>query len=150
MTNIFYICRKNIMTTIEEMFCINDKCKDYGVKNLGNIRTRGKFGVKKDKLLLYCNTCGQRFSQSRATAFFGLRIPEKKINQIIKLTADGTGIRETGRQLHVSKDTVNKIVLKTEKHCAIVINNLLSSLQMNKSQIGTLLSFIEKRNVLKK
>ena len=138
------------MAKIEEMFCINDKCKDYGIKNIGNVRTRGVYGVNKDKQLLYCHTCGQRFSQSRATAFFGLRIPEKKIYQVIKLAADGSGIREIGRQLHISKDTVNKIVLKTEKHCEIVLSNLLSSLKMNKSQIDTLLSFIENRNVLKK
>jgi len=124
--------------------------KIYGIKNSGNVRTRGKYGVKKDKQLLYCHTCGQRFSQSRATAFFGLRIPEKKINQVIKLTADGAGIRETGRQLHISKDTVNKIVLKTEKHCEIIISNLLFSLKMNKYQIDILLSFIENRKVLKK
>ena len=81
---------------------------------------------------------------------FGLRIPEKKIKQVIKLTAEGIGIRETGRQLYISKDTVNKIVLKTEKHCEIVLSNLLSSLEMSKSQIDTLLSFIENRKVLKK
>jgi len=138
------------MAKIEKMFCINNKCKDYGIKNSGNVRTRGIYGVKKDKQLLYCHTCGQRFSQSRATAFFGLRIPEKKIKQIIKLTADGAGIRETGRRLHISKDTANKIVLKTEKHCEIVISNLLSSLKMNKGQIGTLLLFIENRKILKK
>ncbi len=138
------------MAKIEEIFCINDKCKDYGIKNYGNVRTRGTYGVKKDKQLLYCHTCGQRFSQSRATAFFGLRIPEKKIKQVIKLTAEGTGIRETGRQLHISKDTVNKIVLKTEKHCEIVLSNLLSSLEMSKSQIDILLSFIGNRKVLKK
>ena len=138
------------MAKIEEMFCINHSCKDYGIKNSGNIRTRGKYGVNKDKILLYCNTCGHRFSKSRTTVFFGLRIPEKKINQVIRSISDGFGIRETGRKLHVSKDTVNRIVLKIEKHCEIIIGNLLSSLKMNKSQINTLLSFIKKRKVLKK
>jgi transposase-like protein len=137
------------MAIIKEIFCINHDCKDYGVKNLGNIRTRGKYGKSKEKLLLYCNTCGQRFSHSRSTAFFGLRIPENKITQVIENAAKGVGIRETGRQLNISKDTANRVVLKAEKHCEVVLLNLLASLKIDKSQASTLLSFIEKRKILK-
>lgn len=138
------------MAIINETFCINNDCKDYGIKNLGNIRTRGKYGKNKEKLLLYCQTCGQRFSHSRSTAFFGLRIPENKIIQIIQNTANGIGIRETGRLLHISKDTANRVVLKAEKHCEVVLQNLLATLKIDKSQANTLLSFIEKRKILKK
>ena len=138
------------MAIINETFCINNNCKDYGIKNLGNIRTRGKYGKSKEKQLLYCQTCGQRFSYSRSTAFFGLRIPEEKITQVIEKTADGVGIREIGRQLEISKDTANRVVLKAEKHCEVVLENLLASLKINRIQAGTLLSFIEKRRILKK
>lgn len=138
------------MAIISEIFCINNDCKDYGIKNLGNIRTRGKYGKSKEKQLLYCRTCGQRFSYSRSTAFFGLRIPENKITQVIEKTANGVGIREIGRQLEISKDTANRVVLKAEKHCEVVLQNLLASLKIDKSQAGTLLSFIEKRKIFKK
>jgi transposase-like protein len=137
------------MAIISETFCINNDCKDYGIKNLGNIRTRGKYGKSKEKQLLYCQTCGQRFSYSRSTAFFGLRIPENKITQVIEKTANGIGIREIGRQLEISKDTANRVVLKAEKHCEAVLKNLLASLNIDKSQAGTLLSFIEERKILK-
>jgi transposase-like protein len=138
------------MAIINEIFCINNNCKDYGIKNLGNIRTRGKYGKSKKKQLLYCQTCGQRFSYSRSTAFFGLRIPEEKITQVIEKTADGVGIREIGRQLEISKDTAHRVVLKAEKHCEVVLENLLASLKIDRIQAGTLLSFIEKRRILKK
>ena len=138
------------MAIINETFCINDNCKDYGTKNLGNIRTRGKYGKNKDKLLLYCQTCGQRFSHSRSTAFFGLRIPENKIVQVIENTAKGIGIRETGRQLDISKDTANRVVSKAEKHCQVVLQNLLASLKIDKNQADTLFLFIERRKILKK
>ncbi len=138
------------MATINETYCINNDCKDYGIKNLGNIRTRGKYGKSKEKQLLYCQTCGQRFSYSRSTAFFGLRIPENKITQVIEKTANGVGIREIGRQLGISKDTANRVVLKAEKHCEVVLQNLLASLKIDKSQAATLLSFIDKRKILKK
>jgi len=138
------------MAIIKELFCINNNCKDYGIRNLGNIRTRGKYGKDKDKQLLYCNTCGQRFSSSRSTAFFGLKISEKKITKVIINTAKGVGIRETGRQLNISKDTANRVVLKAERHCLIVLQNLLASLKIDKSQADILFSFIEMRKILRK
>ena len=137
------------METLSETFCINKKCKDYGIKNSGNIRTRGRYGINNDKLLLCCHTCKQRFSYSRFTAFFGLRIPDDKIVKVLAYNADGYGIRETGRILNLSKDTVNRIVFKAEKHCEFVLANLLKSLKMNNEQLDILISFIENRKVLK-
>jgi len=138
------------MTKLTEIFCINRNCKDYGIKNLGNIGTRGRYGIHSDKLLLYCHTCGQRFSHSRSTAFFGLRVPDEKIIQVLKSTADGVGIRKTGRILNLSKDTVNRIVFKAEGHCETVLTNLLKSLKLNNEQLDVLISFIENRKILKR
>ena len=138
------------MMKLSEIFCINRDCKDYGVKNLGNIHTRGRYGINNEKLLLYCRTCGQRFSHSRFTAFFGLRVPEDKIVQILICIAEGAGIRETGRILNLSKDTVNRIIFKVEDHCEVVLINLLKSLKMNNEQLDILISFIENREVLKR
>lgn len=138
------------MTKLSEIFCINQNCKDYGIKNLGNVRTRGRYGAKGDKLLLYCHTCGQRFSKSRSTAFFGLRVPDDKIVQVLARTADGSGIREIGRMLGLSKDTVNRIVLKAERHCELVMSNLLISLKMDDEQLDTLISFIKNRKIHKR
>jgi len=137
------------MTKLSEGFCINKNCKDYGIANQGNIRTKGRYGVNSDKLLLYCHTCGQRFAQSRSTAFFGLRVPDEKISKVLTYTADGAGIREIGRMLDISKDTVNRIVFKAEDHCEVVLENLLKSLKMNNQQLDVLLSFIKNRKVLK-
>ena len=137
------------MMKLTEIFCINRNCKDYGIKNLGNIRTRGRYGINNNKLLLYCHTCGQRFSHSRSTAFFGLRVPDDKIVQVLTCTADGVGIRETGRILGLSKDTVNRIVFKAEDHCEVVLANLLKSLKLNNEQLDVLISFIENRKSLK-
>lgn len=146
----FLSLSKKSMAKFPEIFCINRDCKDFGMKNMGNVRTRGWYGVNSDKLLLYCHTCGQRFSHSRSTAFFGLRVSDDKIVQILTCTADGIGIRETGRMLNLSKDTVNRIVFKVEKHCEVVLANLLKSLKMNDEQLDVLISFIESRKVLKR
>lgn len=137
------------MEKLPGTFCINRNCKDYGIRNQGNIRTRGKYGSNSNKILLYCHTCGQRFAHSRSTAFFGLRVPDDKIVQVILCTAEGIGIRETGRRLGISKDTVNRIVFRVEDHCEIILTNLLKSLKMKNEQMDTLLSFIKHRGVLK-
>ncbi len=62
------------MNEIDDAFCLNKECKDYGLQNHGNIRVRGKYGKDKTKDLLYCRTCGKRFASTRATAFFGLHL----------------------------------------------------------------------------
>lgn len=136
------------MTKLSEIFCINCNCKDYGIKKLGNIRTRGRYGINNDRLLLYCHTCGQRFSYSRSTAFFGLRVPTEKIVQVLVCTADGYGIRETGRILNLSKDTVNRIIFKAENYCEVVLSDLLKSLKMSDEQLDVLILFIENRKIL--
>jgi hypothetical protein len=37
---------------IDNSFCANKDCKDYGLRNRGNIRYRGKYGKNKTKDLL--------------------------------------------------------------------------------------------------
>ena len=135
------------MSIIYNAYCVNDNCKDFGIKNLENISIRGKFGKSKERNLLYCRTCGKRFSSSRTTAFFGLRLSDKKINRILQCTAEGSGIRATGRQLNISKDTVNRIVFKAEKQCELLLKNLLFSLKMEEDQLEILMLFIKNRKI---
>ncbi len=138
------------MGIVLNSYCINEQCKDYGIKNSNNIRTRGVFGVNKDKQLLYCRTCGKRFSGSQMSAFFGLRLSQDKINQIILLSSKGEGIRPIGRKLGIDKDAVNRVVLKTEKHCKVTLSNLLDSLRLDKTQLDTLFSFLKHRKTFLK
>ena len=37
------------MAEIDNSFCPNKDCKDYGLRNRGNIRYRGKYGKNKTK-----------------------------------------------------------------------------------------------------
>ena len=136
------------MTDIENAFCPNKDCKDYGLQNRGNISVRGKYGKDKTKDLLYCRTCGKRFASTRATAFFGLHLSDKKIAQIIHHAAEGVGVRATARLLSVNKDTVNRVILRAGEHCEIVLSSLLRSLQLKEAQLDELWSFVKKRRIL--
>jgi transposase-like protein len=136
------------MTDIENAFCPNKDCKDYGLQNRGNISVRGKYGKDKTKDLLYCRTCGKRFASTRATAFFGLHLSDEKITQIIHHAAEGVGVRATARLLSVNKDTVNRVILRAGEHCEIVLSSLLRSLKLKETQLDELWSFVKKRKIL--
>jgi len=138
------------MTDVNNAFCPNTDCKDYGLQNHGNIAIRGKYGKNKDKDLLYCRTCGKRFASTRATAFFGLHLSDDKIAQIIHHAAEGVGVRATSRLLDINKDTVNRVILRAGEHCEIVLSNLLRSLKLKEAQLDELWAFVKKRNLLSK
>ena len=127
------------MSKLEQHFCPNEKCKDYGLRKQGNIATRGKYGKDKSRDLLYCRTCGKRF---------GLHLSAETIRQIIHHAAEGVGVRATARLLALDKDTVNRVILRAGEHCAHVLSSLLTSLEMTEAQLDELWTFVKKRKVL--
>ena len=136
------------MAEIDNSFCPNKDCKDYRIRNHGNIKYRGKYGKDKTKDLLYCKTCGKRFASTRASAFFGLHLSEEKIGQIIHHAAEGVGVRATARLLGLDKDTVNRVVLRAGEHCQLVLSSLLRSLKLKETQLDELWAFVKKRKIL--
>jgi len=136
------------MTDIDNAFCQNKDCKNYGLRNHGNVTFRGKYGKDKTKDLLYCRTCGKRFASTRATAFFGLHLSDEKIEQIIHHAAEGVGVRPTARLLGINKDTVNRVILRAGEHCELVLSSLLQSLKLKETQLDELWSFVKKRKIL--
>ena len=121
-------CWRQAMSELEQCFCPNNKCKDYGLRGQGNIATRGKYGKDKNRDLLYCRTCGKRFAATQTSALFGLHLPAETIRQIIHHAAEGVGVRATARLLGLNKDTVNRVILRAGEHCARVLSSLLTSL----------------------
>ena len=136
------------MSEASSAFCPNEDCKDYGLRNHGNITVRGKYGKDKTKDLLYCKTCGKRFASTRGTAFFGLHLSDEKIGQIIHHAAEGVGVRATARLLGLNKDTVNRVILRAGQHCELVLSSLLRSLKLGEAQLDELWAFVKKRKIL--
>jgi len=136
------------MSTFEQCFCPNEQCKDYGLRQHGNIAVRGRYGKDKSRDLLYCRTCGKRFAATQATALFGLHLPAQTVRQIIHHASEGVGVRATARLLELDKDTVNRVILRAGEHCARVLSGLLTSLEMTEAQLDELWTFVKKRKVL--
>ena len=136
------------MSELEQCFCPNKQCKDYGLRRQGNIAVRGKYGKDKSRDLLYCRTCGKRFAATRSSALFGLHLSAETIRQIIHHAAEGVGVRATARLLEMDKDTVNRVILRAGEHCAQVLSSLLTSLELTETQLDELWTFVKKRKVL--
>ena len=58
----------SLFSDLTNACCPNKDCKDHNIKNLGNISIRGKYGTTKIRNILYCRTCGKRFSETYNTA----------------------------------------------------------------------------------
>ncbi len=129
--------------TLDQFFCPNKDCKDYGLRAQKNIGKRAVYG-KDDRLLLYCKTCKKTFSETRCTAFFGTKYSRKTIHMILRTVAEGNGVRATARILELSKDGVNRIILIAGGHCERVLSNLLTSLTLTEVQLDELWIFIKK------
>jgi transposase-like protein len=137
------------MTEIKEHFCPNVACKRYGLSGLGNLVKAGVYTRKSNKekrQLLKCTVCGHRFSETNSTLFVGIHYSVETIGRIIVCTAEGLSIRSTATQLGLSKDRVNKILLKADAYTEMVVSNLLRSLHLNENQLDKLWMFISNRN----
>lgn len=128
-------------------FCPNEHCKDYGLRGLANLTRQFSYGVNKDRHMLYCRSCKTRFAQTRCTAFFGSKFSSVQIGSILRTTAEGVGVRATGRILGLDKDAVNRVVLKAGEHCAKVLENLLVQLDLTEVQLDELWTFLEKKTL---
>ena len=135
---------------IANMCCPNKDCKCYNMRNLGNISIRGKYGKVKIRNLLYCRICGKRFSETHNTAFFGLQISDDLIRQIVHHAAEGVSVRAIARLLGCDKDTVNRVILKSGKHCANVLSDQIVALKMTEVQLDELWSFVQKKSLTSK
>ena len=130
-------------------FCPNHECKDFGLRGQGNLRQQFAYGVRKDRHMLYCLTCKTRFSETRCTAFFGSKLSGEQIGLILRTTAEGSGVRATGRIVMMSKDTVNRVILKAGEHCVKILENLLVQLNLTEVQLDELWTFLEKKTLPK-
>ncbi len=139
------------MVNIRNYFCPNENCRCYGLRNQGNIIKSGTYKKQNEvKQMLKCKICDTRFSETRNTVFYNSHYSDDTIKKIINCTIEGNGVRSTARILDLSKDGVNKVVLKAGEHCKLILSNLLHSLHLNECQLDELCSFVNKKKLFQK
>lgn len=135
------------MQDIKDHFCPNPACEYYEMRGADNLVKAGTYTLKasgKRRQMLKCTACGMRFSETQHDIFAGCHYDEQTIQNIILSVATGNSIRATARKLELSKDRVNKIVLKAGAYAGVALSNLLCSLHLKDDQLDELWLFVQK------
>ncbi len=132
------------MLKIEHYACPNEACPDHGARGKGNLTRQFQYGPY-GRWMLRCSTCAARFSETKGTPLENVKLSPRKVGLILKATAEGNGVRATGRIAGVSKDAVNRLILNVGEHCARLLDGLLRDLSLTELQLDELWSFIEKK-----
>ena len=107
-------------------FCSqNSECPDLGHRGRGNLSVCGRYG-RHQRRLLYCKTCKARCSERKGTPLFDTRLPEDKVVAVLHHVAEGVGVRQTGRLVGVSKDTVVRYSLRAGEHAGQLHDELVA------------------------
>ena len=82
---------------LDEFFCPNEACPDYGKRGRGNIVLKERYG-KQNTALLRCKACNKTFSENRGTPFFGLHTPKETVLRALAMLVEKGSIRERHRE----------------------------------------------------
>jgi thermostable 8-oxoguanine DNA glycosylase len=127
-----------ISLKLDDFFCPNESCGDYGKRGLGNIVIYDRYGKDRRKLLK-CKTCNFRFSERRSTFFFGLHTKEFKIREVIRHLLEGMSFREAAIASGLDKDTVHRIWKKFVLYCEESMDSLLKEFNIKLEDLILLL-----------
>jgi LacI family transcriptional regulator len=94
------------MDDLAQFCCQNNECRDFGKRNAGNLTVCDRYGPNRERRLLRCATCKERFSERKGTPFFKARLPENKIISVLNHIEEGCGVRKTSRLVEVNRNTV--------------------------------------------
>ena len=104
------------MDDLNRFCCLNPECPTYGQRGQENLRVAFRYGPNKQRRMLACRTCQQRFSERKGTPLFGARLPDTQVIAILQHLQERCGVRATGRLVGVDKDTVVRYALRAGDH----------------------------------
>src|SRR5438270_9017777 len=99
------------MDDLKTFCCQNVKCPDYGQRGGDNLRVCFRNGPNKDRRVLACRTCQQRFSERKGTALYRCKLPEAKAVAVWEHLRESCGVRQTSRLVRVNKNTVLRLAV---------------------------------------
>jgi transposase-like protein len=99
------------MDDLKTFCCQNPRCPDYGRRGLDNLRVAFRNGPNKERHVLACRTCQQRFSERKGTALYNAKLPEDKALAVLQHLQESCGVRQTSRLVGVNKNTVVRLAL---------------------------------------
>jgi transposase-like protein len=92
--------------------CPNPDCDLFNCFNAGNLSIAERMGKDKSIRRLYCNTCGQRFSERQGSLLQYTKLPEDIVVRIIKCLGHGCSVEATADICEVDARTVSRLLEK--------------------------------------
>jgi len=92
-----------------------------------------------------CNVCGQPFSETAGTPFFGLKTPMQTVCIALQELAEGLGIRAVARIHGVKPDVVLEWLKKAGRHCQALSECMMRELNVAQVQLDELWTFVYKK-----
>jgi IS1 family transposase len=92
-----------------------------------------------------CQVCGQPFSETAGTPFFGLKTPMKTVCIALNELTEGLGVRAVARIHHVDPNTVLDWLRKAGQHCERISEYMMQELKLSQVQLDELWTFVRKK-----
>lgn len=130
--------------------CPNEACQAYGRFGddpLHDIVGYGTYTTAAGEVrqMYLCKVCGQPFSETTGTPFFGLKTPMKTVCIALQELAEGLGMRAVARIHGVKPDTVLEWLKKAGQHCQALSEHMLRDLQVPQVQLDEMWTFVHKK-----
>jgi transposase-like protein len=129
---------------IDSLWCMNEECKYFQVKVKGNLRVRKTYGHDQIRYLR-CGHCCHEFSERRGSALFNTKIREQKAASVIDHLDLGCGLCATASLVHVSKDTVGRLMGVTGKVSKKIHDTSIRNLHVEALQFDEKWSYVMKK-----
>jgi IS1 family transposase len=141
--------RKPSLTT-NHVFCPTEGCRGHNVTGPHPdhwIVGAGTYNVKGgDKHQMYrCNWCGQWFSETYGTVFYGLKTPQETVYRALHCLCENMGIRATARVFNVKPNTILHWLRRGGEHSQKVSEYLMRNLHVEQVQLDELWTFVFKK-----
>ena len=114
------------MDDLNNFCCQNPDCPDYGRRDLGNLRVCFRYGPNKQRRVLACRTCQQRFSERKGTPLYRAKLPEDKALSVLQHLQESCGVRQTSRLVGVNKNTVVRLAVVAGQHAQDLHDDLVA------------------------
>lgn len=129
---------------LEELCCVNPRCKDAGRMGASNLAVRQGKGAGRWRIVR-CATCKHEFSERKGTPLWGTRMAPERARAIAEHLKEGCGIRKTARLVGASKDGVTGIALRLGLHARALHDDRVRGLQVSEVQFDEKWAFVGKK-----
>jgi transposase-like protein len=129
--------------------CPNPKCTLYGKSGKGNIVSNGTYRMKEGALSrrFLCKECGEFFCSRAGSIFYGLRSPEERILEALKLLTQGIPLKGVAKTLGVEFRTVQRWLEVAAEQRGRIDDMLIKKLKVSQVELDTLWGFVKENSL---